>query len=184
MEPTVVVEVCEFHVRNSRRNFHLRRVRAPGLELGADDQDFDGLDLLPRAIWLGQAHAISRTPASTVARGLLVSWIPVAPRYRLTICPHWLQRLGWHPHSSNELVFLDASGTLDARIVWWRDGGPVDADDDVIRGQGTYLSLTPEGRQQLEVLRGPLDVRVHFRRSYRPDSKEESEESRVSSARE
>lgn len=180
---TVVVEVCEFHIRNSRRTFQLRRVRAPGLELDDDDRDFDGFDLLPRAIWLGQVQANSRTPASTIARGLLVSWIPETPRFRLAICPYWLQKLGWHPHSSSELVFLDRDGTLVARIVWWRDGGPVDIDDDVIWGQGTYFSLTPAGRQQIEALNGPLDVRVHVRRSYMPDSRDEVEQSRLAESR-
>ena len=162
----------------------LKFVRAPGLELGDDDQEFDGFDLLPRATWLGQTFANSRTPASSLGRGLLVSWIPEVPRYRLTICPHWLQKLGWHPHPSNELVFLDTGCALVAKIVWWRDGGPVDIDDDVIWGQGAYISLTPVGRQQIEVLMGPLDVRVHVRRSYRPGSKEGAKKFKLSSARE
>jgi hypothetical protein len=180
---TVVVEVCEFHIRNSRRTFHMRRIRGPGLKLDDDDRDFDGFDLLPRALWLGQMLAMSRTPASTIARKLLISWIPEVPRYRLTICPHWLQRLAWHPHPSNELVFLDKDDILIARSVWWRDGGPVDIDDDVIWGQGTYLSLTPAGRQQLEGLTGPLNVRVHVRRSYIPGSFDEVEQSRLAESR-
>lgn len=180
---TVVVEVCEFHIRDSRRTFQLRRVRAPGIELGDDDRDFDGFDLLPRAIWLGQVQAKSCTPASTIARELLVSWMPEPPRSRLAICPYWLQKLGWHPHLSNELVFLDRDDTLVARIVWWRDGGPVDIDDDVIWGQGTYLSLTPAGRRQIEALTGPLDVRVHVRRSFIPGSSDQAEVFRLASAR-
>lgn len=180
---TIAVEVCEFHIRNSRRTFHMRRVRAPGLDLDNDDRDFDGFDLLPRAIWLGQVRAMSRAPASTIARGLVVSWTPEVPRFRLAICPHWLQKLGWHTHASNELVFLDNDDILVARIVWWRDGGPVDLEDDAIWGQGFYLNLTPVGRQQIEALTGSLDVRVLARRSYKPDTRDKAEESRLADSR-
>ena len=180
---TVAVEVCEFHIRSARRTFHMRRIRAPGLELGEEGRDFDGFDVLPGAIWLDYECAVSRVPAATIARGLEVSRMPETPRYRLTICPHWIQRLGWRPHSSNELVFVNRDDALVARIVWWRDGGPVDMEDDVIWGQGTYLSLTPAGRAQIEALTGPLDVRVYVRRSYLPDSGETSEESRLAESR-
>lgn len=176
---TVVVEVSEFHIRKSRDTFHMRRVRAPGLELDDDDRDFDGFDLLPRAIWLGQVIPMSSNPAPTIARNLLVSLIPEVPRNRLTICPYWLQRLGWHTHPTDELVFLDLENIPVARIVWWRDGGPVDIDDDVIWGQGMYFSLTPAGQQQIELLTGPLNIRVHVRRSHNPDSRDEPEKSRL-----
>jgi hypothetical protein len=181
-DETVVVEVSEFHFRKSRRNFHFRRVRAPGLELGENVQDFEGFELLPGATWIGRIFANSQSPAPSLARGLLVSWIPEVPRYRLTICPHWLLLLGWHPHPSNELVFMDKSNTLVARIAWWRDGGPVDVDDDVIWGQGAYISLTMAGQQQVEVLMGPLNVRVHVLRSYDSGSNQGLQKSRLVSS--
>jgi hypothetical protein len=181
-DETVAVEVSEFHFRKSRRNFHFRRVRAPGLELGENVQDFEGFELLPGATWIGRIFANSQSPAPSLARGLLVSWIPEVPSYRLTICPHWLLLLGWHPHPSNELVFMDKSNTLVARIAWWRDGGPVDVDDDVIWGQGAYISLTMAGQQQVEVLMGPLNVRVHVLRSYDSGSNQEVQKSRLVSS--
>lgn len=179
----IVVEVCEFHIRKSRRTFHMQRVRAPGLEVDDGGREFDGFELLPRSIWLGQVHATSRAPATTIARGLVVSWMPEIPRFRLIICPHWLKRLDWHTHPSNELVFLDKDESLVARIVWWRDGGPVDIDDDAIWGQGFYLGLMPAGRQQIEAQIGPLDVRVLVRRSYRSDSHDKAEKSRLAASR-
>ena len=180
----VVAEVSEFHFRKSCRNFHYHRVRAPGLELGEHDQYFEGFELLPRATWIGRIVANSKSPASSLARGLLVSRIPEVPRHRLTICPHWLLRLGWHPHPSNELVFMDKSNALVARIVWWRDGGPVDVNDDVIWGEGAYISLTMDGKQQVEVIMGPLNVRVHVRRSYESESNQGVVRSRLISSRE
>ncbi len=180
---TVIAEVSEFHIRRSRAIFHMHRVRASGLELDEDDRNFNGFELLPSVYWLGQVYSPSSRPAQTIACNLLVSLIPQIPRNRLTICPHWLERLSWHSHSTNDLVFLDRENILVAQIVWWRDGGPVDIDDDFIWGQGMYLSLTPEGRQQLEMVIGPLNVRVHVRRSYIPGSRNESEKSRLAESR-
>lgn len=180
---SVVAEVSEFHFRKTRRNFHYHRVRAPGLELGENVQTFEGFELLPGSTWVGRIIANSKSPAFSLARGLLVSWIPEVPRYRLTICPHWLLRLGWHPHPSNELVFMDKSNVLVARIVWWRDGGPVDVDDDVIWGEGSYISLTLEGLRRAEVLMGPLNVGVYVRRSCESASNYGVEKSSLFSSR-
>jgi tetratricopeptide (TPR) repeat protein len=180
----VVAEVSEFHFRKSCRKFHYRRVRAPGLELGENVQDFQGFELLPGATWIGRIFANSQSPASSLVRSLMVSGIPEVPRYHLTICPHWLLMLGWHPHPSNELLFMDKSNAPVARIIWWRDGGPVDVDDDVIWGEGAYISLTMAGQQQVEIMMGPLNVRVHVRRSYETESNQGVEKSRLVSSRE
>lgn len=179
---TIVAEVCEFHIRDFRRSLHTRRVRAPAL--GQDDggRDFEGFDLLPGAIWLGQVYPLTEDPARTIARRLQVSHVPEVPRFQLIICPFWLSRLGWRPHPDNPLVFQDTGGSRVARIVWWRDGGPVDQEEDVIWGQGMYLSLTPAGRMQLEALIGPLDVKVYVRRSRGREYSGEAEESRLAIA--
>ena len=79
---------------------------------------------------------------------------------------------------------MDKSNALVARIIWWRDGGPVDVDDDVIWGEGAYISLTMTGQQQVEVFMGPLNVRVHVRRSYDSESTQRVEISRRVSSRE
>ncbi len=179
---TIVVEVSEFHIRSFRRNFHSRRVRMPAVDLGGEGVDFEGFELLPNAIWLGRAFPWSSTPSPVVARALEVSRIPEVPRYRLIICPFWLQKLGWHHHPSNRLVFQDKGDSLVARVVWWRDGGPVNVGEDVIWGQGMYLSLTPLGLKQIEQLMGELAVTVLVRRSYQEESREEAEQSRVVAA--
>lgn len=108
-----------------------------------------------------------------------MSRIPEVPHYRLIICPFWLQRLGWHHHHANELVFQDQQNYLVARIVWWRDGGPLDVDDDIIWGQGMYLSLTARGRKQIELLTGKLTVKVLVRRSYQEEFSKEPKRSRL-----
>jgi hypothetical protein len=180
---TIAVEVCEFHIRNSGRTFQMQRVRANCLELDDWDRDFDGFHLLPHAMWVGQVLSKSHTPAPTIACRLLINYVPEVPRFRLVICPHWLKRLDWHTHPNNELSYLDRHGTLAARIVWWRDGGPVDIEDEVIWGQGTYLILTPNGRKQIEAVMGPLDVRSYVRRSYIPESRDKAEKSRMAESR-
>ena len=179
----VIVEVFEFNIRNSCRLFHMRRVRAPGLELGYSDRNFDGFERLPLAIWLNQIEAASEEPAATIARRLMVSSIPETPQYRLVICPHWLRKLGWRTNLNDEHIYLDREDNLVARTVWWRDGGPVDIEDKVIWGQGSYLSLTPSGRQQVEALIGPLDVRVYARRSYISGPSDSDEESRFAESK-
>ena len=59
-----------------------------------------------------------------------------------------------------------------ARIVWWRDGGPVDVDEDVIWGEGVYITLTQGARKQIESHVGPLAVVVNARRELTQESGE------------
>ena len=78
---------------------------------------------------------------------------------------------------------MDKSNVLVARIVWWRDGGPVDVDDDVIWGEGSIISLTLAGLRQVEVLMGPLNVGVYVRRSCESASNHGVEKSSLFSSR-
>jgi hypothetical protein len=176
---TIAVEVSEFHIQSSRRVFQSHRVRLPAWDLGREDIDLVDIELLPHAVWLGAAHPLPRIPSPMLARRLEVSRMPEVPRYRLIICPFWLQELGWHQHPDNPLIFQDKGSSMVARIVWWRDGGPVDIGDDVICGQGMYIILTSLGLEQIERLAGKLAVKVFVRRSYREESGENAERSRL-----
>ncbi|ABE44554.1 ATP-binding protein [Polaromonas sp. JS666] len=181
---TVIAEVCAFYVRNAFREYRLERLRAPFLEVGVRDSLAEWFELLPRARWADGVKAMTRDPAPTIVRRFSDSVMSLVPRYQLVICPYWLRRLGWHSHENNWLVYVDGSGDLMARIVWWRDGGPVDVDDDVIWGEGVYVSLTAEGRRQLEAIAGSLTILVNARRGFKPPPNDGEAQSRGASSRE
>lgn len=161
----IFAEVSEFHIGRLHRVFSMKRIRAQALAADSARVDLDEFKLLPTSIWIGYPYPMSSMPAATIVRRVATSWNLEVPRIRLAICAHWLQRLEWFAHPSNELVYVDKSGAIVSRIVWWRDGGPVDFDDDVVWGEGTYLSLTPRGRRQIEAITGPLKINVYARRS-------------------
>lgn len=58
-----------------------------------------------------------------------------------------------------------------AQIAWWRDGRPIDNDEEVVWGY-MYVSLTPAVRTQLELSTEPLQVDVCVRRDCEQESKE------------
>lgn len=179
----ILAEVCEFHIRRSRRTFSMQRIRGHALDINNALHDIDAYKLFPRATWIDGPYPLSSQPARTIVRRLSTIWKPEIPEFRLTICPFWLQRLNWHPHPSNDQVYVDKSGLLVAQIVWWRDGGPVDLDDEVIWGEGMYVSLTPGGRAQLELFNGPLQVDVYVRRNCEQESKTEDVSFRIFTSR-
>jgi hypothetical protein len=180
---TVIAEVCTFHLRKVRCVYTQERIRAPFLEVGDRDDLLGWLRLLPRAIWVRGILALTDEPAATIVRRLSNTDVPEVPSFQFVICPHWLRRLAWHPHQDNRLVFVDKAHEVVARIVWWRDGGPVDVEDDVIWGEGTYLSVTPSGRAQIEAIAGRLTVLVNARRDFTPDSGDDLPQSRRASSR-
>ena len=106
--------------------------------------------------------------------------MPDVPAYRLIICPHWMRRLGWRTHQDNWLVYLDQSGAVAARIVWWRDGGPVDVDEDVVWGECFYVSVTSSGLSQIEAVTGRLPILVHALRRVTALRKDEESFSQTS----
>ncbi|MDN7894325.1 ATP-binding protein [Burkholderia cepacia] len=175
----IFAEVSEFHIRKSGRVFSMERVRAQALTADSTRLDLNAFTLLPDSRWAGYPVPMSSLPANTIVRRVSASWNPEVPRFRLAICAHWLKRLEWFEHPTNALIYEDKSGAIVSRIVWWRDGGPVDIDDDVIWGEGTYLNLTPTGRRQIEALIGPLKINVYSRRSCHRDLRDSEVQVRV-----
>ncbi|ARU31826.1 hypothetical protein CAP31_09150 [Sulfuriferula sp. AH1] len=57
-----------------------------------------------------------------------------------------------------------------ARVVWWRDGGRVDVEDDAIWGEDVYVSVTSSGLAQIKKAGGSVSVLVHARRKVEPES--------------
>jgi hypothetical protein len=120
---------------------------------------------LPGAVWAENIMALSTEPASTIVRRFSESQMPEMSIDMLVICPHWLRHLGWRRHPENWLIYLDRTGRLVANVVWWRDGGPIDVGEDVLWGEGILVTITPDGRAQIENATGPIDVHVYARRT-------------------
>lgn len=55
-------------------------------------------------------------------------------------------------------MYSDTGGTIVARVVWWRDAGPVDIDDESIWGEGSYVTLTKAGLAQFMATRGRVFI--------------------------
>lgn len=161
----VIAEVCEFNVRKARRSYKSIRVRVPALADAAEFPVWEIIDLLPeRAAWVGKVVALSNEPAPSFVRRLQLSYWPGMPHVAFSICPAWLQRLNWNIQFGSTITYLDDCGDAMAYIVWWREGGEIDVDEDASWGEGTYLQLTAAGRLQLESIAGKLQVRIYAQR--------------------
>ena len=156
----VIAEVSQFNIHKPRQAEHLlRRIRAPGASI--DDEKFgDCYQKLPAAVWIGQVVPLDNNLASTLIRRLVCS-IDLgfdSSTYPIVLCPNWLRHLRWRAHAEASGVYIDASGTIVARVVWWRDAGPVDIDDESIWGEGCYVTLTKAGLTQFMATRGKVFI--------------------------
>lgn len=168
-EDSVIAEITRFIRGDARREFTLERIRAPFFDVGQGEDLSSWIHELPRAIWAESIVPLSSEPASTIVRQFSESYMPEVPSDMLVLCPLWLKRLFWRRHPENWLVYIDRIGRIVAKVIWWRDGGPVDLGKDVIWGEGVLLTVTPEGRAQIESAVGPLNVQVHARRTISPE---------------
>ncbi|MBF0214387.1 MAG: ATP-binding protein, partial [Magnetococcales bacterium] len=166
----VIAEISTFEIYEFRRaRFKMERIRAPFLQVGNHVGITGWLGLLPKALWVNGFHAVSNELAPTFVRSLSISFWPEIPGYKFIICPNWLHRLGWRMHPNNWQIYLDCFGQIVARMVWWRDGGPVDVEEDVIWGEGVYLSVTTTGLAQIEkTIHRKLSVLTHACRKFEP----------------
>lgn len=181
----VIAEISTFEIHKVMRSTHtLGRVRAPFLEVGERDDFDDWVAMLPRAMWVGDFRATDRDPASTIVRRLVTRHMPEIPPFQLVICPNWLRRLGWRSHPQNWLVYRDGSGSVVARVIWWRDGGPVDVEEDGIWGEGVFVTVTPSGLAQLEALCGKLSITTRSHREVKPADQGTDPVTRSASSRE
>lgn len=158
----VVAEISRFKIHKPRQaEFLLHRIRAPGVSI--DDEEFDDCyQHLPAAVWIGRVVPLDNEPASTLIRRLAYSidFGLDSASYPIVLCPNWLRKLQWRAHADVRGVYLDASGAIVARVVWWRDAGPVDIDDDSIWGDGCYVALTKAGLAQFTATRGTVVINV------------------------
>lgn len=156
----IVAEVSRFKIFKPRQSeLLLQRIRAPIASI--DDEEFDNCyQRLPAAVWLGQIVPLDNDPALTLIRRLVCSidYGLDAAAYPIVLCPYWLHKLQWRAHAKYRGIYIDASGTMVARIVWWRDAGPVDVDDDSLWGEGCYVALTEAGQEQFEAAQGKVVI--------------------------
>src|SRR3546814_549596 len=103
---------------------------------------------------MGRLEPLDNEPAPTLIRRLVCSidFGLDSATYPIALCPYWLRKLQWREDAPG--VYIDASGAVVARIVWWRDAGPVDIDDESIWGEGCYVALTQAGLAQFMAIRG------------------------------
>lgn len=161
-EEHVVAEVSRFKIYKPRqKEFLLHRFRAP--EACIDEKKFDDCyQQLPAAVWIGQVVPLDNELASTLIRRLVCSidfGLDTASN-PIVLCPNWLRQLQWHAHSDALGVYIDSRGIIMARIVWWRDAGPVDTDEESIWGEGGYVALTKGGLAQFTAARGKVVINV------------------------
>jgi len=170
----VVAEVSHFKILKARLSEHrLYRFRAPSAETDSGDFD-DCYARLPGVVWLGKYIALDNDLAPTLVRRVVCS-VDMGfdtATYPFALCPNWVKRLRWRAHDETPSVFLDASGTVVAKLHWWRDAGPVDIDADSLWGEGCYLVLTAAGLEQLTATRGKrtLDINVFASRQIKQPS--------------
>jgi hypothetical protein len=156
----VLAEISRFIINKPlQAKLLLHRIRAPGVLL-AKETFVDCYQQLPAAVWMGEVVPLDDDPAPTLIRRLVCSvalGIDLAA-YPIVICPNWLHKLQWRVHDESPSVFIDARGTTVARLIWWRDGGPVAVDEDSIWGEGCYVALTKAALARLTAIRGRVVI--------------------------
>lgn len=156
----VVAEISRFKVHKPRQaEFLLLRIRAPGAPINGEEFG-DCYRQLAAAVWLGRLVPLDHEPAPTLIRRLIRS-VDVgldSATYPIVLCPNWLRQLHWWEHADAPGIYIDASGAIVARVVWWRDAGPVDIDDDSIWGEGCYVALTKVGLAQFTATQGKVVI--------------------------
>lgn len=155
---TLLAEVALFQERSVIRTATAMRLRLHSLaEHDWDDLD-DGMRVLPSVIDITKPIPTSSQPSPYYVRRLRNASVSGPPEHLLVLCPLWARRLGWTQHPSNPLIYRDCNGTVMSTTVWWRDGGPRHAKDDVRRAEGSLVILTAEGERQLTAISGPLKL--------------------------
>ena len=168
---TVIAETVEFNRRHSRKVFTMERIRVPFMDIGSGGELSSWIHKLPEAVWVEGLVLLSDEPAETIIRRISETFLPGIPSNLLVICPLWLKRFSWQQHPENWLAYIDETGRVVANVIWWRDGGPVDIGEDTLWGEGFIVTITPEGRKQIEAVSGHLLVKVHARRTHSSENK-------------
>ncbi|QBE64917.1 ATP-binding protein [Pseudoduganella lutea] len=156
----VVAEISKFKISQVRRaEYHLHCIRAPGLEAGGKNF-WDWYRQLPTAVWLGQIVPLDGELAPTLVRRFVSTFGMDMPEYPITLCPNWLQQLGWKAQNNELSIYVDTTSVVVAKLGVWRDAGPADIENDLIWGEGSYVTLTEAGLQQFKARRKEIIIRA------------------------
>lgn len=67
------------------------------------------------------------------------------PDNLLMMCPRLAEQVGLGPHPADPFAYIDETGAVAVRTIWWRDGGVARyGNDRSIRGQGSVVVATKE----------------------------------------
>ena len=169
-DSSVIAEISHFYCHSVMRSYEMTRVRAPFF---TDENCLASTGyLLPQALWRNGVWAPSE-PSKNIIRNLSISYVPSYPDKVLVLCPVWLSQLGWQHDPINWMNYIDHSGECVAKLIWWRDGAPLDTHQDQLWGEGVALVVTQNGRRALEDDVGPLNIWVHSCRSTGGDDHDE-----------
>ncbi|HHO0420721.1 TPA: AAA family ATPase [Klebsiella quasipneumoniae] len=155
----VIAEISQFKIHDARRaDYQVYRFRSP--QLSAHTEEFwKWYGSLPAAVWLGEIVPLDEEIATTIVRRIVSSIGTMSLQdFPITLCPNLQSFLGWQNCNEDPNVYLDKNSLAVARLVHWRDAGPVDIDDDSIWGEGCYLSITKAGLAQIQNVLGELIV--------------------------
>lgn len=173
----IVAEISTFKVMLARRaELDQLRISAPGLDISSED--FWGCHKgLPASVWVGRLMPFDDNLAPTLVRRVLGSLGPGfdSPGLSLVICPNWLRRLRWAEHRNANGLYVDASGAVVAKLVWWRDGNPADIDADFMWGEGSYVALSDQGLAQFFAIRGRVEINSFASREAQKPREEEAQ---------
>jgi hypothetical protein len=82
----------------------------------------------------------------------------------IMLCPHVAAALGWRPDPKHALTYLDSSGTVVARTLYWRDGGELSREADAAPvGYGYILIVREDCAREIEAFL----VATHLMASWR-----------------
>ncbi|EBS3742193.1 hypothetical protein DQY98_20040 [Salmonella enterica subsp. enterica serovar Saintpaul] len=150
-----------------RAEYQVYRISAPQIHI-SDAKFMAWYQSLPAVVWLGKMIPLDEDLAPTIVRRVVSSIGTMSsPGYAITLCPNIQMLLGWHECSEMPNIYTDQDSTIVARLVNWRDAGPVDIDDDYIWGEGCYLTLSKAGLIQIKTLFGEFTVRNFASRAVR-----------------
>ena len=164
----VIAEVSQFKMHDTRRaEYQVYRISAPQIHISVA-KFMAWYQSLPAVVWLGKMIPLDEDLAPTIVRRVVSSIGTMSsPGYAITLCPNIQMLLGWHESSEMPNIYTDKDSTIVARLVNWRDAGPVDIDDDYIWGEGCYLTLSKAGLIQIKTLFGEFTVRNFASRAVR-----------------
>jgi hypothetical protein len=148
--PTVaghlVLAASALHERGRFREvWQVEQYYGPGTEVAEEDLSAR-LRRLPRVLLMDRSYPRYRAVAPGAVVHVEADLLGTIEPFTLALCPRVAEKLDWHPDPRNALTYLDPSGQVAARTVWWRDGGVCTVGTDTTIFRRGCLLMVPEDR--------------------------------------